>query len=95
MQGVTAKPGMVAYWQLPKVLPNEIKWLVVYVMLSRVPSLSQPQSVALTTRVRRIMEGRAPDNLVQAFQRLFGNTMEETIQEARAARKAFACVPVV
>ena len=48
---------MVAYWHLPKVLPNEIKWLVVYVMLSRVPSLSQLQSVALTTRVRRIMEG--------------------------------------
>ena len=65
---------MVAYWQLPKVLPNEINWLVVYVMLSRVPSLSQLQSVALTTRVRRIMEGGAPDNLVQAFQRLFGKT---------------------
>ena len=94
MQGVTAKPGMVAYWHLPKVLPNEIKWLVVYVMLSRVPSLSQMQSVALTTRVRRIMDKGAPDNLVQAFQRLFGNTKEETLREARAAREGFGWVPV-
>ena len=77
---------MVAYWHLPKVLPNEIKWLVVYAMLSRVPSLSQLQSVALTTRVRRILEGGAPDNLVQAFQRLFGNTMEER-SEKRALRE--------
>ena len=56
--------------------------------------MSQLQSVALTTRVRRIMEGGAPDNLVQAFQRLFGNTMEETLREARAAREGFGWVPV-
>ena len=85
---------MVAYWHLPKVLPNEIKWLVVYVMLSRVPSLSQLQSVALTTRVREIMEAGAPENLVQTFQRLFRNTMEETLREARAARERFGWVPV-
>ena len=56
MQGVTAKPGMVAYWHLPKMLPHEIKWLIIYVMLSRVPSLTQLQSVALSNRVRRIIE---------------------------------------
>ena len=93
MQGVTAKPGMVAYWQLPKVLPNEIKWLVVYVMLSRVPSLTQLQSVALTTRVRRIMERGAPDNLVQTFQRLLATQWRKR-SEKRAARKGFGWVPV-
>ena len=94
MQGVTASPGMVAYWQLPKVLPNEIKWLVIYVLLSRVPSLSQLQSVGLTPRIRRLMEKGAPENLVQAFQRLFAKTMEETRREARAARDRFGWAPV-
>ena len=94
MQGVTARPGMVAYWQLPRVLPNEIKWLVIYVLLSRVPSLSQLQSVGLTPRIRRLMEAGAPENLVQAFQRLFGKTMEETRREARAARDRFGWAPV-
>ena len=86
MQGVTAKPGTVAYWQFRKVLPNEIKWLVVYVMLSRVPSLSQMQSVALTTRVRRNMEAGAPENLVQTFQRLFRNNGGDAPRSARCAR---------
>ena len=94
MQGVTATPGMVAYWHLPRVLPNEIKWLVVYVLLSRVPSLSQLQSVGLTTRVRQIMEAGAPENLVQSFQRLFSAKMEETLREAHAARKAFGWASV-
>ena len=94
MQGVTARPGMVAYWQLPRVLPNEIKWLVIYVLLSRVPSLSQLQSVGLTPRIRRLMEAGAPENLVQAFQRLFAKTMEETRREARAARDRFGWAPV-
>ena len=94
MQGVTAKPGMVAYWHLPKMLPHEIKWLIIYVMLSRVPSLTQLQSVALSNRVRRIIEAGAPEHLVQTFQRLFGEKMRATIEEAHAARTRLGWVPM-
>ena len=40
------------------------------------------------------MEAGAPENLVQAFQRLFSKTMEETHREARAARDRFGWAPV-
>ena len=41
MQGMTATPGLVAHWVLPPRLANDIKWLICYVTLSRVPSLKQ------------------------------------------------------
>ena len=85
---------MVAYWHLPKVLPNEIKWLVVYVLLSRVPSLGQLQSVGLTTRVRRSMEAGAPEHRVQTFRRPFGAKMQETLRDAHAARRGYSWAPV-
>ena len=93
MQVVTAKPGMVAYWHLPKVLPREIQWLVVYVMLSRVTSLTQLQFVALGIRVRRIIEAGAPEHIVQTSLRLFRAKIRATLEEAHAARTRLGWLP--
>ena len=38
MQGTTADPGMVAYWFFPQRCSPTVKWLIVYVMLSRLRS---------------------------------------------------------
>ena len=35
MQGATADPGLVAYWFFPQRCSDTIRWLIVYVMLSR------------------------------------------------------------
>ena len=40
MQGTTANPGMVAYWFFPQKCSPTVKWLIVYVMLSRPRSLA-------------------------------------------------------
>ena len=46
MQGTTADPGMVAYWMFPLRRSETIQWLIVYVMLSRPRSLSQPNYIS-------------------------------------------------
>ena len=33
MQGTTAEPGLVAYWQPPSRATTQVRWLIVYVML--------------------------------------------------------------
>ena len=60
MQGMSAEPGLVAHWVLPPRVDSEIKWLICYVILSRVPSLKQLVSAGLTDKIREIMEGGPP-----------------------------------
>ena len=47
MQGTTADPGMVAYWFFPQRCSQTVKWLIVYVMLSRPRTLANLTSVGL------------------------------------------------
>lgn len=86
MQGVTADPGLIAFWQIPKRLTSDIKWLIVYVMLSRVRSLSQLRSVGLSPIIRGIIESGAPPDLVQTFDKLFKDKILETTNAAKEAR---------
>ena len=87
MQGVTADPGLIAFWQIPKRLTSDIKWLIVYVMLSRVRSLGQLRSVGLSPAIRAIIESGAPSDLVQTFDKLFKDKISETKIAAKEARK--------
>ena len=57
MQGMTAEPGLVAHWTFPPRLDYDIKWLICYVILSRVPSLPQLMSIGLSDKIREIIEG--------------------------------------
>ena len=64
MQGMTAEPGLVAHWTFPQRLDYDIKWLICYVILSRVPSLPQLMSIGLSDKIRAIIEG---DHLIAWF----------------------------
>ena len=58
MQGMTAEPGLVAHRTFPPRLDYDIKWLICYVILSRVPSLPQLMSIGLSDKIREIIEGK-------------------------------------
>ena len=60
MQGTTADPGLVAYWFFPQRCTDTIRWLIVYVMLSRPRSLATLKSVNLTKQIRDIIEQAPP-----------------------------------
>ncbi len=52
LPGATCDPGLVAHFVMRKRADNDIKWLIVYVLLSRVRSLSRLRSVGLASESR-------------------------------------------
>ena len=85
MQGLTALPGLVAHWIVPARLPSDIKWLICYVTLSRVPSLKQLVSIGLSEKIRQILESGPPEGVVQMFSSLFAQKIEDTRAAAKEA----------
>jgi hypothetical protein len=60
MQGTTADPGLVAYWCFPDLCSDTVRWLIVYVMLSRPRSLDTLRSVGLglqEEKIRALIQG--------------------------------------
>ena len=92
MQGTTADPGMVAYWFFPQRCSPTVKWLIVYVMLSRPRSLATLTSVGLTDKVRAIIEQGPPQDLVATFHKLFDEKIKETKSAAAQAAKRYGLV---
>ena len=96
MQGTTADPGLVAYWCFPEFCSETVKWLIVYVMLSRPRSLATLRSVGLAqqeSKIRGLIEGGAPGDLVQSFHDLFGEKIVATKQFASEAAKRYGFLP--
>ena len=93
MQGTTADPGMVAYWFFPQRCSATVKWLIVYVMLSRPRSLATLTSVGLTEKVRGIIEQGPPEELVATFHKLFDGKIKETKSAAAEAAKRYGLLP--
>ena len=93
MQGTTADPGMVAYWFFPQRCSPTVKWLIVYVMLSRPRSLATLKSVGLTSKVRDIIEQGPPTELVATFHKLFDAKIKETKALAARAAKRYNLLP--
>ena len=87
MQGMTATPGLVAHWVVPPRLSSDIKWLICYVTLSRVPSLEQLRSIGLSDKIRDIMESGPPEGVVQMFSTLFAQKIEDTRVAALEAKQ--------
>ena len=87
MQGMTATPGLVAHWVVPPRLSSEIKWLICYVTLSRVPSLKQLVSIGLSDKIREVLESGPPEGLVQMFSTLFATKIQETHAAALRAKE--------
>ena len=93
MQGTTADPGMVAYWFFPQRCSQTVKWLIVYVMLSRPRSLATVTSVGLTTKVRDIIEQGPPEDLVATFHKLFDEKIKTTKTRATKAAQQYGLLP--
>ena len=93
MQCTTADPGLVAYWFFPQDCDTSIRWLIVYVMLSRPRSLANLKSVNLTQKIRDIIEQGPPSGLVRNFDKLFQDKLEEARKLAREAARAYGLLP--
>ena len=86
LQGATCDPGLIAHFTMPRRADDDIKWLIVYVLLSRVRSLSTLRSVGLDAKIRRIIEGGPPTMLAENFERLFRGKITNTKAAAAAAK---------
>jgi hypothetical protein len=71
---------------MPHRMDPEVKWLLVYVMLSRVRGLDCLVSSGLTDKIKDIIESGPPQMLVGNFEKLFGHKIEATRRAAREAR---------
>ena len=87
LQGTTADPGLWAHWNMPARMDPEVKWLLVYVMLSRVRGLDCLVSSGLNEKIREVMEKGPPEVLVGNFNKFFGEKIKATHKAAREARK--------
>ena len=87
LQGTTADPGLWAHWNMTRRMDPEVKWLLVYVMLSRVRTLDRLVSSGLTEKIREIIESGPPKMLVGNFEKLFGDKIKKTRIAAREARE--------
>ena len=88
MQGTTADPGMLMHWVFPERLSADLKWLIVYVALSRVRKLANLKSIGLSSKIRTIIEAGPPESMLQAFSSIFGDKPAETAQIAAAFRRS-------
>ena len=85
MQVKTADPGFIAHWTFPVGLSNESRWLAYYVSLSRPRGFSRLLSHGLPDR--DIIEGGPPENITNAFEEMFPQTIVAT-KQARARARA-------
>ena len=90
LQGATCDPGLIAHFTMPQRGDNDIKWRIVYVLLSRVRSLSNLRSVGLNTKIRAIIEGGPPTMIAENFEKLFRKKIIATHEAAAAAKAALA-----
>ena len=88
LQGTTADPGLIFHWVFPRRLTRPLRWLAIYVALSRVRRLKNLRSVGLTKQIREIMEEGPPDSLPAQFQKLFQEKEAQTALDADAAMAA-------
>ena len=89
LQGTTADPGLYAYWMFPKQCSEVMRWLIVYVMLSRPRSLGQLRSINLNKKIRDIIEKGPPKELVRTFDILFSEKIERTHEAAKKAARFY------
>jgi hypothetical protein len=88
LQGATCDPGLIAHFVMPRRADDDIRWLIVYVLLSRVRSLSRLRSHGLTPQIRKIIEGGPPKMLAENFEKLFRKKINNTKTAAAAAKTA-------
>ena len=91
LQGATTEQGMIAHLSMPGRMDADMKWLTMYVILSRVRSLDTLRTTGMhtekdATRIRGIMEGGPPTMITEVFERYFKDKIDKTKVYAKEAR---------
>ena len=73
---------------MPRRADDDVRWLIIYVILSRVRSLSRLRSVGLTPKIRKIIEGGPPTVLAKNFETLFRKKINNTKKAAETSKAA-------
>ena len=88
LQGTTCDLGLIYHWRFPARLDAQMRWLTVYMVLSRVPTLAQLRSIGLDAKVREIIDQGPPPGMLTRFRELFeekslanDKLAEEALQE--------------
>jgi hypothetical protein len=71
LQGATADPGLIFHWRFPSKLSREVRWLTVYMALSRVRSLEQFRSIGSMDTVKKLINDGPPSGMLSRFALLF------------------------
>ena len=85
LQGTTTDHGLIVHWIVPRLLRRDLRWLAIYVALSRVLHLKNLRSIGLSRDIRAIMEEGPPDTLPAQFHKLFSEKEAQTALGADAA----------
>ena len=85
LQGSTCDPGLVFHWRFPKRMSSDLKWLGVYVALSRVRNLASLKSIDMNDKIKTIIEGGPPDTIPAQFETYFGEKEKKTALAAETA----------
>ena len=88
LQGTTTDPGLIFHWFFPRKLRRDMRWLAIYVALSRVRRLKSLRSIGLNNDIRDIIEAGPPDTLPAQFHNLFSEKEKQIALDAEAAMKA-------
>ena len=91
LQGATTDPGLIAHLDMPNRADEDMKWLIIYVMLSRVRSLACLKTTGMSTekarkRFRKIIEGGPPKIITEVFETHFRATVIRTKKSAKEAK---------
>ena len=78
LQGTTAEPGLIYYFNTPRRLSKVMKWIACYMALSRVRSLSELRSIGLTSSIRELIDLGPPVGFLTRFLRIFEEKMART-----------------
>ena len=79
---------MIAHFDVPKRAGADIRFLIVYVLLSRARNLKSLLSVNLSHSIREVIESGPPDGLVGELERIFADKLAATSRKAETARQA-------
>jgi hypothetical protein len=84
LQGSTAEPGLIYFFRTPRRLSRVMRWITVYMALSRVRSLSDLRSIGMTPAIRELIDEGPPAGFLTRFLRVFEDKIAMTQKEIEA-----------
>ena len=83
LQGTKCEPGLIYHWRFPARLDAQMRWLTVYMVLSRVPTLAQLRWVGLDAKVREFIDRGPLAGMLKRFCELFDENAPMNWQSRR------------